>query len=94
MVMCAVLALGSTLASGVFEFGRDRVASAEAQSIADAVALAGVLGGRLESDRIAAANGAEVVTFLESSATGGSTVLVVIDTGSHEARARASNGLE
>lgn len=92
-VVCAVIAVGSMLSVHVAHVGRSIVGSARAQAIADAVALAGVLESKAGAERIARANDARLITFDEISSPGGagSTLAVVIDTGTHRARAWASD---
>lgn len=69
----------ATLAGDVIDAGRARTA-------ADAAALAGAVEGRAAASRLAAANGAEVVSWAQS----GATVTVTVRVGDAEATARAT----
>lgn len=59
-----------------------------ARTAADAAALAGVTGGRPGSARLAAANGATLVTWRLV----GDDVIVTVELGDHRATARATDG--
>ncbi|MBI5088540.1 MAG: hypothetical protein HZB15_06685 [Actinobacteria bacterium] len=82
VVLVAIVALGLAHAADVV------LERQHAQTAADAAALAGVQGGRPAAARLAAANGATLVSFVQE----GATVTVVVATGEVRARARASNG--
>lgn len=82
VVLVALVAIGFVHAADVV---LDRQ---QAQTAADAAALAGVLGGRPAASRLAAANGAVLVSYQQQ----GATVTVVVSTGEVHARAKASNG--
>ncbi|MFM8857387.1 MAG: hypothetical protein ACKOI2_09320, partial [Actinomycetota bacterium] len=59
----AVVAIGGSLAVQLSDLAEFLVDSSRAQSVADASALAGVLGSRSESERIALENGAVLVRY-------------------------------
>jgi hypothetical protein len=82
VVVVALVAIGFARAADVV---LDRQ---QAQTAADAAALAGLQGGRSAAARLAAANGAVLVSFVEA----GSMVTVVVSRGEVRARARASDG--
>lgn len=68
------------------------VTDASSRSVADAVALAGLIGDRTLAERIAAANGAQLVEFdVRRSLTQGDTVHVVVDLGGRIANAWATD---
>jgi hypothetical protein len=82
VVLVALVAIG---------FGRaaDAVLDRQqAQTAADAAALAGLRGGRAGAARLAAANGAVLVSFEQD----GSTVTVLVALDGVRARARADDG--
>ena len=91
--MMAVLAIGGSFAVHLSDLGQTLVGNAEAQSVADATALAGVFGSRAESERIASENGAVLVRYEESVTTSvsGSTVHVTIELEGRRADAWASD---
>lgn len=93
IVMMAVLAVGVSLSLRLGELGDSLVRSARAQMIADASALAGVYGSRVDSARIAVENGAVLVRYEESSSSfdDGSTVRVTIELDGRLADAWASD---
>ena len=62
---------------------------AQAQSAADAAALAGVMDGQTGASRLAEANGGELVTF----EAGDNEVRVVVEVGGWRAEARAERSL-
>ncbi len=61
--------------------------AARARTAADAAALAGAAGGRLEAERLASANGGELLEF--TAAGGEVTVTVRVGAATADARARA-----
>lgn len=91
--MMAALAIGGSLAVHLNGLGHFLVESSRAQSVADATALAGVLGSRSESARIALENGAFLVGYVENQPTSdaGSTVHVTIELDGRRADAWASD---
>lgn len=88
IVMMAVLAIVATLAIAVVAAGRELWLRQRAVVAADAAALAGTAGGRPAAARLAALNGGELLSFVES----GDDVTVVVVVGRHRATARASDG--
>lgn len=80
---CAVLAV---LLVGVAWFAGSLHDAARARTAADAAALAGVVAGRSEAARLAAANGAALVSFTRV----GDDVIVVVRLGRATATARAT----
>ncbi|MGE3589836.1 MAG: helicase/secretion neighborhood TadE-like protein [Ilumatobacteraceae bacterium] len=82
VVLVALVAIGFAQAADVV---LDRQ---QAQTAADAAALAGVHGGRAAAARLAAVNGAVLVSFQQD----GAAVTVVVSRGPVRARARATDG--
>ncbi|HEY4607668.1 MAG TPA: pilus assembly protein TadG-related protein [Ilumatobacteraceae bacterium] len=80
MVALSVVAIG--------EFGGRIVARGHAQTAADAAALAAAVGGRSAAERLAAANGATLVSFADS----GDGVTVVVEFDGMRATAQATDG--
>ena len=76
----SVVAVGS--------FGQCIAARGHAQTAADAAALAATVGGRAAAERLAAANGARLVSL----AVAGDDVTVVVDVDGVRATARATDG--
>lgn len=87
MVGVVALAISCAAMLGVAHVGGVLVDANRARTAADAAALAGVLHGRDEAERVAAANGGQVVSWVEH----GDTVTVEVVAGSASARARATN---
>lgn len=85
LVLCAI-AFIAMVAIGVSRFGIRLVQSAQAQTAADAAALAGVTGGAGAAELIARANGARVISW--SAVEGDFTITVGL--GAAVATARAS----
>jgi hypothetical protein len=85
LVLCAV-AFIALLAVGVSKLGLRLVEEARAQTAADAAALAGVDGGFVAARRAAAANGATVVSWVQSP----DVFTVTVQFGGSKATARAS----
>lgn len=86
------VAVASMFALELSSLARSIVADAEVQLIADAAALAGVLGSRRGAEEIVAVNDAVLVSFEESrSATGGSTVHVIVSVEGASSSAWASD---
>jgi len=84
-LLTVVVALAALMVLGLGRVGPVVVARAEAQTAADAAALAGVLHGRAAADGLAAANGGRLVFW----AAAGGEVEVVADVRGERARARA-----
>ena len=85
LAVVVMLAL-SVVAVGVF--GQRIVDRGRAQTAADAAALAAAGGGRPAAERLAAANGATLVSFVDS----GDGVTVVVEFDGMRAKAQAING--
>lgn len=83
MVLAAVMTMGLILAAA--EVGRVLDEAARARTAADAAALAGAAAGREAAVEMAAANGAELVSFEQT----GDRVTVAVRTGRVVRRARA-----
>jgi Flp pilus assembly protein TadG len=91
--MVAVVACCGLLAVAVGKVGGVLGERQQAQTAADAAALAGVEGGRSMAERLAQANSARLVSFARTgSGSGGWTVDVTVSVSGVRARARATNG--
>lgn len=88
--MAILVTLGTRLAAA----GHERAESVHVQSVADAAAIAGVLGSRVGAESIAVANGArlEIFEVTSSPALPGSIVRVVVATDTARASAWATDG--
>ena len=84
-LLTVVVALAALVVVGLGRLGAVVVARAEAQTAADAAALAGALHGRAAAERLAAANGGGLVAW----AAAGPEVEVVAEVRGERARARA-----
>lgn len=84
-LMAVVVALAALVVLGLGRLGAVVVARAEAQTAADAAALAGAIHGRGAADGLAAANGGRLVSW----ATAGAEVEVVAEVRGERAIARA-----
>lgn len=84
-LMAVAVALAGLMVVGIGRIGGVVVARAEAQTAADAAALAGAVHGRAAADTLAAANGGRLVSW----AVAGLEVEVVADVRGEQARARA-----
>ena len=84
-LLVVVVALAALVVIGLGRLGAVVVARAEAQTAADAAALAGAVHGRGAAEGRAAANGGRLVSW----AVAGPEVEVVADVGGERARARA-----
>ena len=84
-LLAVVVALAALVVVGLGRLGTVVVARAEAQTAADAAALAGALHGRPAADGLAAANGGRLVSWLAA----GPEVEVVAEVRGERARARA-----
>ncbi|HRW36584.1 MAG: hypothetical protein KDB04_12635 [Acidimicrobiales bacterium] len=85
LLALVALLLAAAVIAGVGHLGRVGAQRAGAQAAADAAALAGAAGGRAEAERLAVANGAELVAFV----TQGVDVEVTVQRGPVRAVARA-----
>lgn len=80
IVSTVVIAIAASMVLGFADRVRVTVNDVRAQSIADAVALAGVGTGRNGAERISHENGASLLEFDERpGAEGGSEVHVIVD---------------
>jgi hypothetical protein len=86
LLAVVVMAALSVLAVGLFS-GRI-VDRGQAQTAADASALAATTGGRSAAVRLAAANGARLIGYTEV----GDAVTVVVEVDGEQATARATDG--
>ena len=84
-LLAVVVALAALIVLGLGRLGAVVVARAEAQTAADAAALAGARLGRSVAEELAAANGGSLVSF----AAAGREVEVVAEVRGEQARARA-----
>jgi hypothetical protein len=84
-LLAVVVALTALIVLGLGRLGAVVVARAEAQTAADAAALAGARLGRPVAEELAAANGGSLVSF----AAAGREVEVVAEVRGEQARARA-----
>ncbi|MEO5680558.1 MAG: pilus assembly protein TadG-related protein [Acidimicrobiales bacterium] len=84
-LMGVVVALAALVVLGLGRVGSVVVARAQAQTAADAAALAGAVEGRVAAEGLAAANGGRLVSW----AAAGREVEVVADVRGERARARA-----
>lgn len=86
VLVLALVAVLVVMLVAVAQFGARLVAREQAQVVADAAALAGVVGGRGEAERMAIANGGVLMTFQ----SGGDEVVVGVQVGGETATARAT----
>jgi hypothetical protein len=84
-LLTVVVALAALVVVGLGRLGAVVVARAEAQTAADAAALAGAVHGRAAADGLAAANGGRLLSWT----TAGAEVEVVAEVRGERARARA-----
>jgi len=88
LLMAVVVVFAALAAVGVAHEGAIVLQRQQAQTAADAAALAGLQGGQAAAARLAAVNGGVLMSFQQD----GSTITVVVRTGSVRARARATDG--
>jgi len=86
-----VVALAILATVAIAELGGNVVDAGRARTAADAAALAGVEGGREASVRVAADNGAALMTWSSRPDGDGTTVSVTVRVGRATATAAASN---
>ncbi|MEO8268012.1 MAG: pilus assembly protein TadG-related protein [Ilumatobacteraceae bacterium] len=86
LLMVVVMAALAVVGTG--EFSVHIIDRGRAQTAADAAALAAIDGGRVEARRLAADNGARLVSYLERDGA----ITVVVDVGGQQATARATDG--
>jgi nitrous oxide reductase accessory protein NosL len=84
-LLTVVVALAALVVIGLGRLGGMVVARAEAQTAADAAALAGAVHGRAAAERLATANGGRLVTWEAA----GPEAEVVVAVRGEAARARA-----
>ncbi len=87
-LLAATVAITGLALVGLATLGRGAVTAARARTAADAAALGGVADGEAGARRLAAANGATLVSFARSGRDGG--VVVVVRVGRAVATARAT----
>lgn len=90
-LVLAVVALAVVVTVAVAELGGNVVDAGRARTAADAAALAGVEGGESAAQRLAAENGATLVSFASSGPPDAVTVTVTVRVGRVTATAAASN---
>ncbi len=88
MLLLVVVAMAALSVVAVGTFGARIVDRGQAQTAADAAALAATTGGRSAAGRLAADNGARLVSFTQV----GDTVTVVVEVGGEQATAQATDG--
>lgn len=93
VVMIAVITLSAMLALELWSFAQETTDGLRAQSLADAAALAAVVGSRSMAENITGENGGDLIECVESSpeTLAGSTVRVTIELNGHRATAWASD---
>jgi len=84
-LLTVVVALAALTVLGLGRLGAVVVARAEAQTAADAGALAGAVHGRMGADALVAANGGRIVSWEQA----GQEVELVAEVHGERARARA-----
>jgi hypothetical protein len=88
VLLLAVVVVAALAVVGVGSFAERIAARGQAQTAADAAALAATTGGRAAAERLASANGATLVSLTVT----GDEVMVVVEFGGMRATARATNG--
>lgn len=88
-LLVAVVAVAGLLAVATAQAGVAVIDHQRARTAADAAALAGAVGGRTAAARVAAANGARMVSYVDE----GEVVLVEVVIGRAVVAARATAGL-
>jgi hypothetical protein len=88
VLLLAVVAMISLAVVAVGVFGARIVDRGRAQTAADAAALAATTGGRSAAARLAASNGAALISYAEA----GDVVIVLVDVDGERATARATDG--
>jgi hypothetical protein len=88
MLLLAVVVMAALAMVGVGMFGVRVVDRGRAQTAADAAALAATTGGRSAAGRLAATNGAELISYSEA----GDVVTVIVEVDGVRATARATDG--
>ena len=88
VLLLMVVVMAALAVVGTGQFSVRVIDRGRAQTAADAAALAAVAGGRIAAGRLAADNGARLVSFAEAD----SAITVVVDVGGQRATARATDG--
>jgi predicted membrane-bound spermidine synthase len=86
VLVLAVIVVAVVFSVAIGRFSSRLIDSQQAQLAADAAALAGVVGGRAEAERLAIANEGVLTQFV----TVGDEVFVEVRVGDESARARAT----
>jgi len=92
VMIVVVIAVVGCVAVALASIGVRMAHRAQAQSAADAAALAGADGGRTAAARIANSNGASLIAYDIEAESDGVTVIVVVEVGGERATSRASTG--
>jgi outer membrane lipoprotein SlyB len=88
MLLLVVVVLAALALIAIGQFARRIVDRGRAQTAADAAALAGTTGGQLAAVRLAADNGAHLLSYRQR----GDEVTVVVEFHGQQAAARATDG--
>ncbi len=83
-----VVVMAALAVVGTGQFSLRLIDRGRAQTAADAAALAAIGGGRIEAERLAAGNGARLVSYIDRDGA----ITVVVDVGGQQATARATDG--
>jgi hypothetical protein len=92
ILMLAAVAVVGMMIVAIGVVGRRLADHQQAQTAADAAALAGVLDGEPAARRVAEANGATLLGYEARGAADARTVTVTAAVGAQRATARATNG--
>ena len=88
VLLLAVVVMAALSFVAVGLFSQRIIDRGRAQTAADAAALAATEGGRAAAQRLAAGNGAVLISYAET----GDVVMVVVELNGERATARATNG--
>ena len=88
VLLLAVVVMAALSVIAVGDFAARVVNRGQAQTAADAAALAATVGGRSAADRLATSNGGRLLGYIES----GDVVVVVVEVAGERAVARATDG--
>ncbi len=88
VLLLMVVVMAALAVVGTGQFSVRVIDRGRAQTAADAAALAAIDGGRTEAGRLAADNGARLVSYVENDGA----ITVVVDVGGQRATARATDG--
>ncbi len=89
VLMAGVMMLAAVMMWGAAQFGGAMVARSQAQTAADAAALAGAVNGEQAAYNLAAANAATVVSFSLVTSESGNDAHVTVSVGDAQASADA-----